>query len=70
MAHLNFEDFYQVPDLKFNVSKMRADLDTILKKKEYFGSVASLAQKNYINFLNSDKLPVLIYKRILDIINS
>ena len=35
MAHLNFEDFYQVPDLKFNVSKMRADLDTILKKKGF-----------------------------------
>ena len=35
MAHLNFEDFYQVPDLKFDVNKMRADLDTILKKKGF-----------------------------------
>ena len=35
MATVSFEDFYQVPDLKFDVSKMRADLDTILKKKGF-----------------------------------
>ena len=33
MAHLNFKDFYQVPDLKFDVNKLRLDLDNILKKK-------------------------------------
>ena len=35
MAHLNFEDFYQVPDLKFDISRMRSDLDTILKRKGF-----------------------------------
>ena len=35
MAHLNFSDFYQVPNLKFDIQRMRADLDTILKKKGF-----------------------------------
>ncbi len=35
MAHLNFSDFYQVPDLKFNIQKMRSDLDKILQKKGF-----------------------------------
>ena len=35
MAHLNFSDFYQVPELKFDISKLREDLDTILKKKGF-----------------------------------
>ena len=26
MAHLNFTDFYQVPDLQFDINKMRSDL--------------------------------------------
>jgi len=35
MAHLNFNDFYQVPDLKFDITKMRQDLDKILAKKKF-----------------------------------
>ena len=35
MAHLNFSDFYQVPDLKFDIQKMRSDLDKILKEKGF-----------------------------------
>ena len=35
MAHLNFTDFYQVPDLKFDINKLRSDLDNILKKKGF-----------------------------------
>ena len=30
-----FEDFYQVPDLSFDIKKLRADLETILKKSKY-----------------------------------
>ena len=30
-----FEDFYQVPDLKFDIKKMRADLDLVLKSSKY-----------------------------------
>ena len=32
MTQVSFEDFYQVPDLKFNILKLRDDLDSILKK--------------------------------------
>ena len=27
-----FKDFYQVPNVKFDISKLRADLDRFLKK--------------------------------------
>ena len=30
-----FNDFYQVPDLKFDVSKLREDLNHVLKKKNF-----------------------------------
>jgi hypothetical protein len=32
MKQVTFEDFYQVPDLKFNISRLRKDLEIILKK--------------------------------------
>ena len=32
---IHFKDFYQVPDLKFNIAKMRADLEKILKKSNF-----------------------------------
>ena len=35
MTHLNYSDFYQVPDLKFDISKLRQDLNTVLKKKGF-----------------------------------
>ena len=35
MAHLDFTDFYQVPNLKFDIKRLRSDLDGILKKKEF-----------------------------------
>ena len=35
MAHINFEDFYNVPDLKFDISRLRKDLDIVLKKKKF-----------------------------------
>ena len=35
MAHLNYSDFYTVPDLKFDINLLRADLDKILKKREF-----------------------------------
>ncbi|GIR16188.1 MAG: hypothetical protein CM15mP29_1760 [Alphaproteobacteria bacterium] len=30
-----FQDFYQVPNLKFDIAKLRDDLDKILKKSKY-----------------------------------
>ena len=35
MAHLDYSDFYQVPDLKFDISKLKLDLTAILKKKGF-----------------------------------
>ena len=35
MSQLNYSDFYQVPDLKFDIKKLREDLDTVLKNKGF-----------------------------------
>ena len=35
MNKVSFEDFYQVPNLKFDISRMRKDLDTILEKRNF-----------------------------------
>ena len=47
MAHVNFDDFYQVPDLRFDINKLRSDLEKVLKKKKFetpgvshFGAIA------------------------------
>ena len=33
MAEMSFEDFYKVPDLKFDISRLRDDLNKVLEKK-------------------------------------
>jgi len=35
MAHLNFSDFYTVPDIKFDIGRLRTDLNKILKKRDF-----------------------------------
>ena len=35
MGKVSFEDFYEVPDLKFNIFKLRKDLEDILDKKNF-----------------------------------
>ena len=35
MASVNFEDFYEVQNLNFDISKLREDLDKILKNKKF-----------------------------------
>ena len=35
MTHVSFEDFYKVPDLKFDISRLRKDLESVLKKKKF-----------------------------------
>ena len=35
MATVSFEDFYQVPELNFDISKLREDLTKILKEKKF-----------------------------------
>ena len=35
MTELSFEDFYKVPELKFDISRLRNDLKSILEKKKF-----------------------------------
>ena len=35
MTPVSFEDFYKVPDLKFNISRLRKDLEKILDQKKF-----------------------------------
>ena len=35
MVQVSFEDFYKVPELRFDISKLRKDLDLILENKEF-----------------------------------
>ena len=35
MTTINFEDFYEVPNLNFDISKLRIDLEKILKNKKF-----------------------------------
>ena len=35
MGSINFTDFYKVPELKFDISKLRNDLEVVLKKKKF-----------------------------------
>ena len=35
MVTTSFEDFYEVPDLNFDISRLKTDLDEILKNKKF-----------------------------------
>ena len=35
MTQVSFDDFYQVPNLKFDIVKLRSDLEAVLKKKSF-----------------------------------
>ena len=35
MAEVGFEDFYQVPNLKFDISRLKKDLDIVLERKKF-----------------------------------
>ena len=35
MASINFEDFYEVPNLNFDIAKLKEDLEKILKNKRF-----------------------------------
>ena len=46
MSQVGFEDFYKVPELKFNIVRLREDLESVLKKKfnspgvTHFGAIS------------------------------
>ena len=35
MAEMSFEDFYKVPGLNFDISRLRKDLDKVLERKKF-----------------------------------
>tara|TARA_X000000368_G_scaffold129945_1_gene102153 strand:- start:257 stop:850 length:594 start_codon:yes stop_codon:yes gene_type:complete len=59
MAQVSFEDFYQVPDLKFDISKLRKDLQIILNKKKFNSLGVSHFGAIPLNQIPNDKNSVL-----------
>ena len=53
--NIKFNDFYKVPNIKFDISKLKLDLQKILKKKKF----NSLGIKNFgaisLNQIPNDK---------------
>ena len=39
---VSFEDFYEVPNLKFDIDRLRKDLEIILKEKKFNDTVKGL----------------------------
>ena len=35
MVQVSFDDFYQVPNLKFDILKLRTDLELVLKRRKF-----------------------------------
>ena len=35
MSQVSFDDFYQVPNLKFDITRLRSDLEIVLKKRKF-----------------------------------
>ena len=55
MVKTNFEDFYEVPDLNFDISRLRDDLDKILKAKEFNSPGVSHFGAISLNQIPNDK---------------
>ena len=55
MTTINFNDFYEVPDLNFDISKLRADLEKILKNKKFNSPGVSHFGAIPINQIPNDK---------------
>ena len=55
MDNIEYNDFYKVPNIKFDISKLRTDLENILTKKKF----NSLGIKNFgaipLNQIPGDK---------------
>ena len=55
MVTTNFEDFYEVPKLKFDISKLREDLDKVLKIKKFNSPGVSHFGAISLNQIPNDK---------------
>ena len=63
MPTVSFEDFYQVPDLNFDITRLKNDLDKILKNKKFkspgvthFGAISINQVPNDINSINGNNI--------------
>ena len=63
MPTVSFEDFYQVPDLNFDIARLKNDLDKILKNKKFkspgvthFGAISINQIPNDINSINGNNI--------------
>ena len=63
MLTVSFEDFYQVPDLNFDITRLKNDLDKILKNKKFkspgvthFGAISINQIPNDINSINGNNI--------------
>ena len=57
MNNVEFNDFYQVPNIKFDIFKLRTDLEKILKNKKEVGT--SLGATNLFNIKRKNKLDTI-----------
>ena len=63
MEKATFEDFYKVPNLNFDISRLRSDLDKILKNKKFnspgvthFGAIPINQITNYENSIKGNNI--------------
>ena len=63
MPTVSFEDFYKVPDLSFDITRLKNDLDKILKNKKFkspgvthFGAISINQIPNDINSINGNNI--------------
>ncbi len=63
MTTVNFRDFYKVPDLKFNIFRLRKDLEKILEQKKFkspgvthFGAIPVNQIPNDENSVNGNNI--------------
>ena len=60
---VSFEDFYEVPNLKFDIDRLRKDLELILKEKKFntpgvthFGAIPLNQIPNDADSINGNKI--------------
>ena len=63
MPTVSFEDFYQVPDLSFDIKRLKNDMDKILKNAKFkspgvthFGAISINQIPNDINSINGNNI--------------
>ena len=68
MEKATFEDFYEVPNLNFDISRLRSDLDKILKNKKFnspgvthFGAIPINQIPNDENSIKGSNISCLLY---------